>query len=287
MTPVKQTNTLYQQLLPILIASAGFLLITWPIWRWLWGEWMANDYYSHGILIVPVVLYLAWRRIHNLEEPIQWGMRADSRSLLWVAISLVIYLFFWQNKAYYLASFAMIGLLAGLIWTLGGFQLVKTLIFPIGYLLLMVPLPFIERLTLPLALFTGICSGALVTFLGLDVEIVGAAVKLPNAEFAIGAQCSGINSMISLISLTALASYLLIGPLWGRIALVLVAIPLAMFGNILRVSNLLFIARYYGADAAFRFYHDYSGIVFFVLVMALFIPITRLLRCRQLRYDVL
>lgn len=269
------------------IITVMFIAITWPTWRWLWGEWMATDYYSHGVLILPVALYLGWRRITNSATPILWGTQSENRSIIVMAIMLALYLFFYNDKAYYLASFAMVAMLAALVWTLGGWQTLIKLAFPIGYLILMIPLPFIERITLPLALWTGICSGYIVRFLGLDVEIIGTAVKLPNANLAIGAQCSGINSMIALISLTTLAAYLLKGPVWGRIALVLVAIPLAMLGNILRVSNLLFIARYYGADAAFTFYHDYSGIVFFVVVMSLFIPIIRLLRCKTLRYEVL
>jgi exosortase/archaeosortase family protein len=78
-----------------------------------------------------------------------------------------------------------------------------------------------------------------------------------------------------------------VGPLWGRLALVALAIPIAVVGNIVRVANLLFVARYYGAEAAFLFYHDYSGIVFFVLVLLLLIPLTRLLHCNMLRLDVI
>jgi hypothetical protein len=38
-------------------AAVLFGVLTWPVWRWLWSEWMANDYYSHGLLIVPVSLF--------------------------------------------------------------------------------------------------------------------------------------------------------------------------------------------------------------------------------------
>ena len=84
-------------------------------------------------------------------------------------------------------------------------------------------------------------------FLGLDVIIVGNAVTLPNADLVIGAQCSGVNSLIALTSLMVLVAYLLDGPLWSRIALVLLAMPLAVLGNILRVATLLFVARAWGA----------------------------------------
>ena len=135
-------------------------------------------------------------------------------------------------------------------------------------------------------MFTGVCSGALVRFLGLDITIIGNAITLPNADLVIGAQCSGINSMITLTSLNALVAYVLAGPLWGRLAVVLLAIPLAVAGNILRVANLLFVARAWGAEAAFQFYHTYSGLLFFLLALLLLIPLTRLLRCTTLRADV-
>ncbi|HRW03517.1 MAG TPA: exosortase/archaeosortase family protein [Caldilineaceae bacterium] len=264
-----------------------FALLTWPIWRWLWGEWMANDYYSHGVLILPVALYLIWRRLYNASSAERELLQGDTRGLLLLGIALGLYLFFYNNKAYYLAAFAMLAMIIGLVWTLNGLWWLRMLSFPIGYLTLMVPLPFVERATLPLALFTGVCSTALVRFFGLELTVIGNAVKLPNADLLIGAQCSGINSMIALIALTALCAYVLEGPWWGRLMLVVLAVPIAMLGNILRVSNLLVVARYWGADAAFRFYHDYSGIVFFAVVLLLLIPLTRILQCRTLRLDVL
>jgi exosortase len=151
----------------------------------------------------------------------------------------------------------------------------------------MIPLPDWDRITLPLAMFTGVCAGGVVQFLGLDVTIVGNSITLPNADLVIGAQCSGVNSLIALMSLMVLVAYLLDGPVWSRIALVVLAIPLAILGNIVRVASLLFVARAWGAEAAFTFYHDYSGLLFFVAVLLLIYPITRLLRFGELRYEVI
>jgi exosortase/archaeosortase family protein len=89
------------------------------------------------------------------------------------------------------------------------------------------------------------------------------------------------------MSLMVLVAYLLDGPVWSRIALVVLAIPLAILGNIVRVASLLFVARAWGAEAAFTFYHDYSGLLFFVAVLLLIYPITRLLRFGELRYEVI
>lgn len=248
---------------------------------------MANEYYSHGVLILPVSLFLTIQRFRN-DPALPWPPQAGSnRGLLLLLPAVAAYLFFLQDRAYYLAALSMIALLGGLIWTLWGDNTFRKLLFPLLYLLFMVPLPFIERSTLPLAMFTGVCSGGLVQFFGLDVTIVGNAVTLPNANLVIGAQCSGINSLISLLALTTLAAYILDGPIWARTVLVLSAIPLAVAGNILRVSTLLVVARFWGMDAAFTFYHDYSGPIFFVLAMLLLVPLVRILRIDTLRPQVI
>ncbi len=270
-----------------LLAAALFGTLTWPVWRWLWSEWMANDYYSHGILIAPVALFLAVQRFRNDPHLVYPSGGGQLYGLLLTAAALGAYVYFLQGRALYLAAFAMVALLAGLVWALGGGNVVRRLAFPLAYLLLMIPLPAWDRITLPLALFTGVCSGGLVQFLGLDVTINGNAITLPNANLEIGAQCSGVNSLIALIALLVLVAYLWDAPLWSRVALVVLALPLAVLGNILRVATLLYVARAWGAEAAFTYYHDYSGILFFAGVLLLLYPLTRLLRFGQLRYDVI
>ncbi|HXF59984.1 MAG TPA: exosortase/archaeosortase family protein [Caldilineaceae bacterium] len=185
-----------------LLASsmAALLALTWPVWQWLWREWMSNDSYSHGVLIVPVALYLAWRRVAGgRQKP---SVAGGNGGLLLLAGSLSLYLYFLGDRAFYLAAMAMVGLLTGLVWTLAGRQWVRLWAFPLGYLLLMVPLPFLERITYPLALLTGMVSAALVRLFGLQVTIVGNAVTLPNANLVIGAQCSGINSICATTSIS-------------------------------------------------------------------------------------
>ena len=272
-----------------------FFLITWPIWQWLWGEWFGNDYYSHGLLIPFVALFLAVRRwqLHTPQtaQPVLPTTTQERLFVwlrgLWLLISTIAYLCLLYYKAYYLAGFAMIGMIGGIVWVLGRQALLGLWLFPIGYLLLMVPIPLIERITYPLAIFAGLCGGGLVRLFGMDLTIVGNAVTLPNAELVIGAQCSGINSLMALTALMVLAAYLVEGSRWARLSLIIAAMPLAILGNILRIASLIFVARNYGADAAFTFYHDYSGFLFFVSILLLMIPMTRLLQIKTLRLDVI
>lgn len=248
---------------------------------------MTNEYYSHGVLIPAVALYLIVQRVRNDDLFLwQWNKK-NVLCLVFLAIGLLAFVYFVNTKAYYIASFVLIFILGMLIWSFGGDLAARQLLFPVAYLAFMIPLPFIERSTLPLALFTGVCSSGLVQFLGVDLQVVGNAIMLPNANLVIGAQCSGINSLISLTALTALAAYIVEGPFWAKILLTLAALPLAIISNILRVSSLIFVAREFGAEQAFTFYHDYSGPIFFAAVLLLLYPLAKFLRFQNLRLDVI
>jgi exosortase len=271
--------------LPI-IAGILYAILTWPVLRWLWYEWWNNDYYGHGPLLLVVSALLLWRLTITKEPSTaaeQHTGTFDRYGVVLLAAAMLMYLWAFSNSALYLAALAAPIVLAGLIWTLGSWRLLRRLIFPILLLMLAVPLPFIERATLPLAMWTGVCSGGMLNWLGSDVVITGAAVTLPNTTLSIGAQCSGINSIISLLAVTIVAAYLFEGPLWGRLLLVAAAVPLAMLGNVLRVASLIVVAQQFGVDAAFDFYHTYSGIFFFGAVLVLLIPLMNLCQCKTLR----
>lgn len=267
---------------PAIVAAALFAALVWPVTGWLWQEWLHNDYYSHGPLVLIAAALLAWRL---WPRPLE-SASADRYGLALLPLTAGLYLWASFARAPYLAALGAIALLAALIWTFGGFRLFTRLAFPVLLLTLTVPLPFVERATLPLAIYTGLTSGVLANWLGAGVTITGVAVTLPNTELTIGAQCSGINSMISLLAVTALAAFLFRGPWWGRLALVAAALPLAALGNMLRVTSLLVVARQFGGDAAFAFYHDYSGPLFFLLALALLVPLLRVFQCNTLRSDI-
>jgi exosortase/archaeosortase family protein len=113
------------------------------------------------------------------------------------------------------------------------------------------------------------------------------AVTLPNANLVVGAQCSGLRSIVALLTLVAVFAYVVEGS-WPRKALLaLMAAPIAILGNVLRVSSLLWVADRWGVEAGFTYYHDYSGIVFFLFAFVCLILFARLLGCREIRHDLL
>ena len=272
------------------VASAvliGLLLLAlfYPTLKWLLGEWLGNDYYSHGPLVPLISAFLAWRLWIKWPAE-QRQIKPAPLGLLPLGIGLAAYLYALFQRAYFVASLAMIVIIAGLVWYLLGTAALRRFAFPIGFLLFMVPLPFIEPLSVPLALFTGTVSAAIVQLFGVPIVVNGAQITLPNTELVVGAQCSGLRSIVTLMTLVALVIFLVEGSWWKKLLLALSSVLIAGFGNIMRVASLLVVANVWGADAAFKYYHDYSGIVFFLSALALLLLFSWVLGCREIRDDI-
>ena len=272
------------------VASAvliGILLLAlfYPTLKWLFGEWLGNDYYSHGPLVPLISAFLAWRLWVKWPAE-QRRIKPATIGLLPLSIGLIAYLYALLQRAYFVASLAMIVIIAGLVWYLLGTAALRRFAFPIGFLLFMVPLPFVEPLSVPLAQVTGAVSAAIVRLFGVPITVNGAQISLPNAELVVGAQCSGLRSIVTLMTLVALVVFLVEGPWWKKLLLALSSLIIAAFGNIMRVASLLVVANTWGADAAFKYYHDYSGMVFFLSALALLLLFSWVLGCREIRDDI-
>ena len=258
------------------IALLGAVIFA-PVGRWLVLEWVSSDYYSHGPLVPLVSLFFAWRVIPRLER------HFDNRGLMLLSVSMAAYLLALSYRAYYMAALIMIVILAGMAWSYWGWQGLRKLAFPLVFLVFMIPFPFVEASSLPLSLLTGQIATRLMQTLGLEVSVQGAAVSLANVNLVVGAQCSGVRSIVSLFTLSAVFVYVVEGTWERKLLLFFSVIPAAIIGNILRVSSLLLVANQWGAEAGFKYYHDYSGFVFFFFVLLTLLSIAKLLKCDKIR----
>jgi len=146
----------------------------------------------------------------------------------------------------------------------------RTLVFPVGFLFFMIPFPDVFTIFLTYKLKILATHGAVSTInlIGIPCVSEGAKILLPDTFLEIGAPCSGIRSLISLLALGTLFAYLLNISMIRRGIVFLSTIPIAIFSNIIRIVLLCLVAHIYGKEAALpgRFFHDFSG--FFVFVIA-------------------
>jgi exosortase len=170
----------------------------------------------------------------------------------------------------------------GISLYLFGRAITRELLFPLAFLFFMFPLPMavLDTIAMPMKLFAASAGAAIVTLLGMPLVQEGFQLHFPTTSLVIDDPCSGLRSLISLAALGALCAYFFQAPTWKRMALFIAAIPIALISNILRVTFLASLA-FHGKNAASGFYHDLSGIMVFLLALAMLFGTRRVLEWRQ------
>lgn len=250
---------------------------------WLVYNWLNNSYYSHGFLVPLVSGFFLWLRRSSFARD---SREPSNLGLLVVGISLVGFLVAQIWQAHHVSAVAFIVLLIGLALYFLGERATRSLAFPLAFLFFMIPLPFINRLSPVLESFTASTSTALVSLVGIPAVNQGSQIQLQNSSFVVGAACSGLNSIVALATLVVIFVYILEGTYRAKTILIVLAIPIALVANLIRVSSLLAIAHFFGAEVGMRYFHDYSSPVLFIMAFALLILAGRLVGCSEIRRDI-
>jgi exosortase len=231
-------------------------------------DWAHDDNYSHGFLIVPLALYFAWERRDRL-----WAAATrPSWAGLWVIVAGVCVLVAGQLGAeLFLTRISLIIVIAGVVLFLEGWPRLRALAFPIAFLLLMVPLPAIvfNQIAFPLQLFASRVGASAIQACAVPVLREGNVIILANTSLEVAEACSGIRSLISLLTLGIVYGYFSDRRGWVRTLIALSTIPIAIAANAFRVAGTGVLAHYYGADAAQGFFHEFSGWLVFVTAFAM------------------
>ncbi|MBI1791138.1 MAG: exosortase, partial [Acidobacteria bacterium] len=159
----------------VLTALAVVLYAT--VLKELASDWWNDPSSSHGILIPPLVLYLAWvRRKRTLDlpaEPNRVGLAATG-------LACALFLLGKLSAEFFISRLSFVLLLAGLAWTFWGRARLRTLVFPLLLLATMIPLPLIvyNALAVKLQLFASQVSSNLAQALGVTVFAEGNVIHL-------------------------------------------------------------------------------------------------------------
>ncbi len=256
-------------------------ILYFPTLRWLAHEWWSNDYYTHGPLVLIIAGVLIWRRRRAF-----WYRSPDNRGLLGMGIGLAAHLIGSAWRAPYISALSLPILVAGLVTFFLGVPALRMLAFPLAFTWFAAPLPFVEQASVPLQSVTASASTALARLWGIPAQVQGAQITLPSCSLQVGAPCSGLRSIVALLTLTALFVYLVDGPAWARWVLLAMAVPVALAANIVRVALLLLVAHLWGAEAGLRYFHDYSSPVLFVVAVLLLMGVSWAAQCRGIRSDI-
>jgi exosortase len=149
----------------------------------------------------------------------------------------------------------------------------RAVLFPLSFLVLMVPIPAIvfSQITLPLQILASKLSAWALPVFGVPVLREGNIINLPAMPLEVAQACSGIRSLMSLTTLAIMYGYLMEQRTWVRVALAVASVPIAVAANGLRIVGTGLIVQYWDPDKAEGFFHIFSGwLVFIVSLLMLF-----------------
>jgi exosortase len=247
------------------IAGALLLVIYIPMFKWMIDRWMAAEsYYNHGVLIPIVSGFLAWQR-RNLFKDVEF--KGNVAGLLIVVMALILHMAAAVLRVYFISGFSFVMALCGLIIFVLGVESMKKLVFPVFFLCAMIPLPLVlvANLTVKLKLFVAEIATIILNKIGFPTIREGSLLKMPNSFLLVEAPCSGLRSLISLITLGLLFAYAIKISYFKKSVLFLSSMPIAVATNLIRVLLLAVVNDIYGEKVAMGFFHDFSGFLMFGL----------------------
>ena len=262
----------------ILLTILLFILYIYTF-LWLFNSWLTNPYYSHGIVIPMISAFIIYKKLDKKNK--KPNETSYTPGIYIFAFGLILYVIGFIQVFPFLSALSFLFTLSGLILYFYGKALMRSLLFPISYLIFAIPLPFlfVEQVAFLLQSISISFSPFLIGLFGIPVTTAGSEIQLQNQSFYIGLPCSGINTLISLLALTTIFIYILKCSPNKKIFLFCITIPIAIFANILRVTFIILIANQYGTETAMNFFHDVSSPLLFIIAFIFLILIARLMGC--------
>lgn len=262
--PSNPSNAVRTKLVKLAIIVACLVLLYFRILQGLVSDWVRMPDFSHGFLIPIVSLYFVYER----RKPLS----VLTPSTSWAGFGLLVFgilLYLLGNLAteFFTMRFSMLVVLGGIILFLLGKEYFKALLFPLVFLIFMIPIPSVlmDKITFPMQLFASKVAARSLDLIGIPVLREGNIIQLANTSLEVAEACSGIRSLISLLALSVVFAYFSQNTTWKRIVLVLSTFPIAIIANAARVAGTGILAHHYGDQVAQGFFHGFSGWILFVV----------------------
>ena len=267
-----------------LFVQGGLLL---GLFLWLFGsampalynDWFVFKQFSHGLLVPFISGYLAWQRRKELQAtPVHsspWGtlliLPAIGSALVGKAIGDA-----------FTERVGMVLCLSGGVWLLFGWQIFKRLSFPLSYLMLMIPLPYVivNEVAFKLRIIDAAVAAPVLRLLGVPVYRENYLLHLPDITLEVADLCSGISSVFSLFALGG--AYVFFSPMRPKLKLlaVLSTVPFAVIINLLRIIITAALSYYVSLSVLNMLIHELTGTITFFIALTLFIVLCEFLQRR-------
>jgi len=219
----------------MLVLGVLLVIAFWPILVGIYQSWFDDRaYMEHGILVIPAAAYMAWTKKEKLKtiprQPSGWGVLLLLCGAIQALLGLVAQ-WIWVGRMAFLVS------LVGYFAAVFGWRIIRELMYPLCTLLLMITPPtfLFERLTLSLQLLASRLGEICLEALGYSVLREGNILEMVGIKLSVEEACSGIRSLVAIFFMCVLYNYFFVQGRPMKTLLLVLAIPVAILGNAVRI----------------------------------------------------
>jgi exosortase len=239
-----------------------------PTLAHLVGQWWHDPDFSHGFFVPIFSAYVVWQERHRLARiPLQpsWS------GLALLTLGLCVFAIGQMGAELFLARSSLLLVLAGLIVLFLGWNYFRALLFPLAFLILMVPIPAIifNQITFPLQLLDSHLAAVVLPWFGVPVFREGNVINLPAMRLNVAEACSGIRSLLSLTTMAIIYGYLTDRRIVVRTLLLVASVPIAVAANSLRIIGTGLLVQYWDPDKAEGYFHASWGLLIFLIAFVM------------------
>lgn len=251
--------------LPLLATAITFATLFAKPFALLVYDWWRLPEAGHGLLLAPVAVFLAYRS----------GILPDAKPQRGLGLALLIVAVLIRCAAGLAAE--LFTMRASMVMALGaitiyqfGFRQVLRWWLPFVLVCLSIPLPELitQALALPLQFKASQMGAALLEMRNVPVRLSGNVILLPGRQLFVTEACSGLRSLTALLAMSVLLGAVMLRTTAGRVALVLMAIPVAIVINGVRVFLTGFLVFFVSPSFGEGFMHMSEGWLLFVVSLS-------------------
>ena len=231
-----------------------------------------SDQYTHLLLILPISASLIFAEQDALRRRSEPGIRFGSTLL---AIAILI-----GGSSRWIAGLASdsrlsFGMLAIVLWWIGSFifcfgaRVARVFMFPLCFLFWLVPVPALALDKIVAFWQHGSATSASLLFSAFGVPVAqdGVFLSIPGLTLEVAQECSSLRSSLMLIITTMVLAHLFLRSFWRKALVVLVAIPLSIAKNGVRIFTIAMLGTRVDPGFLHGNLHHHGGIVFFLLAL--------------------
>jgi len=258
----------------------GMLFLYLPTFYDLFNGLWSTEEQMHGPVILALSLWLIYRKF-----PLTFGLNPGNSSFVmgW-AIFFTGMMFYIVGRSQQIMQFeigSFIWIIAAILLIKRGVGALKVMLFPLFFMLFMVPLPgtVVIMLTMPMKMAVSYVAENILFFANYPIARNGVILQIGQYQLLVADACAGMQTLFTLEALGLF--YLNVvkhTSVFRNVVLAILIVPISFIANVIRVTTLTLITYYLGDEAGQGFLHGFAGMVLFLSALILILCIDALLR---------